>query len=48
MSWPSFCSVIADWISAAVIEAWSFLTAAMSAASLASRSDDKVISADTR
>lgn len=47
MSWPSFCSVIADWISAAVIEAWSFLTAAISAASLASRSDDSVISLET-
>jgi hypothetical protein len=29
-------NLIADWISAAVIEAWSFLTAAISAASLAS------------
>ena len=26
MSWPSFFSVLADWISAAVIVAWSFLT----------------------
>ena len=35
MSWPSLRSVLADWIRAAVIEAWSFLTGAMSAASFA-------------
>src|SRR5690606_3887903 len=43
----SFCSVLADWISAAVIDARSFLTVAMSAASLASRSLDSVTSLTT-